>query len=165
MPSTTPSGERATTSRRGARRWGVTAWWWRELTTALASPACPSGRRALIRRPSRRTSEAVYQQLALGDGRDAGDHADGARLAGAVGPQEAEALTGEDIEVDAVNGGKGAEALDQAPGADNGWGVAGHKLAVAEKPGRRVASALGRLCWGEDYSSSSSSLSGSVAFR
>ena len=57
-------------------------------------------------------------QLALGDRRDAADHAHRRRLAGAVRPEEAERLAAVDLDVDPVDGGEVAEPLDQAAGRD-----------------------------------------------
>ena len=57
-----------------------------------------------------------------GRGDGPGEHADGGGLAGAVGPQEAEDLAGEDVEVDATHGLHIARVrLGQPPYFDCKW--------------------------------------------
>ena len=59
------------------------------------------------------------RERAVRDRRDAADHPHRARLAGAVGAQEAERLAPRDVEVDPVDGREVAEALRQAAGMDD----------------------------------------------
>jgi hypothetical protein len=70
------------------------------------------------RRPVAARVHAQHPQLAVGDRGDAGDHAHGRRLAGAVGAEEAERLAGLDLEVDAVDRDVLAEALGERLGLD-----------------------------------------------
>jgi hypothetical protein len=64
--------------------------------------------------------EAEDLDAAGGGGEEAGEHLDGGGLAGAVGAEEAEELTGGDGEVDVLDGGEVAEAAGEA-GGDDGW--------------------------------------------
>ena len=60
-----------------------------------------------MRRPSVGRVHAEHAQRAAGDRRDAGDHAHGGGLAGAVGAEDAERLAPVQVEVDAVDRGEG----------------------------------------------------------
>ena len=55
------------------------------------------------------------------------------RLAGAVGPEEAEALAGRDVEVDPVDGGELAEPLGQAAGVDERRGRRDRRAWAADR--------------------------------
>ena len=52
-------------------------------------------------------------QCAAARRKQAAQHAEGGGLAGAVGPEQAEDLAAAHLEVDVVDGGEGAEFLDQ----------------------------------------------------
>src|SRR5207249_6352288 len=63
---------------------------------------------------------------------------DGGGLAGPVGPEEAEALSGPDLEVEAVHGGDVAVSLAEAAenqGGGGGGGGAGHPRSIARPDG------------------------------
>lgn len=57
-------------------------------------------------------------QLPLADRGDPRDHPHGARLAGAIRPQEAERLAPPDLDIDPVDRGEIAEGLGQPPSTD-----------------------------------------------
>ena len=67
-----------------------------------------------------RRIHAQHAELAVRDRRDATDHPHRRRLAGAVGPQEAERLPLLDAKVDAVDRDEVAEALRQLTSLDEG---------------------------------------------
>ena len=78
--------------------------------------------------PSVRGSRPSTRSVAVGDRRDAADHAHRRGLAGAVGAEEAERLAAVHVDVDAVDRGEVAEALHQPAGVDQRQvvGGAGH---------------------------------------
>ena len=76
--------------------------------------------------------QAEHPQRAVGDRRDAADHAHRARLARAVRPQEPERLARRHLEIDGVHGRGRAEALRQGARKDQGFDIAGHRLMVPE---------------------------------
>jgi hypothetical protein len=78
------------------------------------------------RRPVGCRVETEDAQLTAADRRDAADHPHRARLAGAVGPEEAERLAAADLDVDAVDRGEVAEGLGQPTGAQQDV-VIGHR--------------------------------------
>ena len=59
------------------------------------------------------------QTCALPIWNQSGEHADGGRLAGAVGPEEAKERSARDLEIDAVDG--GIEAIRFSKIADQNW--------------------------------------------
>src|SRR5690606_3454521 len=67
-------------------------------------------------------AQAQYFDLALGGREQAAEHADGGRLAGAVGTEKAVDAGARHRQVDVVDGEQVAEALAQAAGADGGLG-------------------------------------------
>ena len=118
-------------------------------------------RRARIRRPCGRRVEAEDPQLAGGGRRGAADHPHRRRLAGAVGSEEAERLAAVDLDVDAVDGGEVAEALDQAACFDQRSG--GHAASVhLEQSRRTINPRTNRPAWGAEFHPCASS-SGSPA--
>ena len=63
--------------------------------------------------------EAQHLDRAAADLGQAQHHQDGRRLAGAVGPEQAEDLAAADVEVDGVDGALRAVELQQAAGLDD----------------------------------------------
>ena len=65
--------------------------------------------------------------LAAGDRQEGGEHPEGGRLAGPVGPQEAKGLTSQDVEVDAGNRldrpPPAFEGAPKASGVDHRWAL------------------------------------------
>ena len=67
------------------------------------------------------------------DRRDAADHPHRRALAGPVRAEEAERLAACDVEVDPVDGGQLAEALDESAGMDE-WAGGGHGADTSSRP-------------------------------
>ncbi len=81
---------------------------------------------ALARRGARRAQvDAGDAQRAAGRRQQAAEHAEGGRLAGAVGAEQAEDLAGLDLEADVVDGGEGAELAHQIADLDGVVAVVG----------------------------------------
>ena len=90
-------------------------------------------------RPVGARVEAQHPQRAVGDRRDAADHAHRRGLAGAVGTEEAEGLAAVHVDVDAVDGGEVTEALHQPAGVDQRqiFGLGGHVIHPRSTPRQR----------------------------
>ena len=95
-------------------------------------PSC-----AFQRRPAGRRVRAEHPHLAGVAAAVALEHLDRRRLAGAVGAEQREDLAAADVEVQPVDGGGVAVALDQPPDRDRRLGVQGPRLGTpAQRRGR-----------------------------
>ena len=73
--------------------------------------------------------DARHLQRAAGGREQAAQHAERGRLAGAVGPEQAEDLAALDLEADVIDGGESAEPPDQIVDLDHRL-VRGHRSVV-----------------------------------
>jgi hypothetical protein len=96
---------------------------------------------ALDPRPVTARVHPDHGQRPVADRARAGDHPHRRGLARPVGTEEAKGLPDVDVEVDAVDGGEGAEALRQAPGMDEDIGLDRHgrPVIVPMRSGRLTA--------------------------